>query len=87
MKQKHPIPKSFVEVIGLWPNSELLAKGLGEKAVTVRAWKNRTKNIPPRVWTKLAALAAQDNLPVTLDLLSRLASVKHPRKISRGEAA
>lgn len=63
---------SFTDIIGLWPSAEELADDLGEKGVTVRAWKNRN-SIPPAYWDGVVSAGARREYPVTLEALSRAA--------------
>ena len=73
---------SFREVIDLWPDGQL-ASDIGQKAVTVRGWRNRN-SIPAGYWSAVVAAAAgREFKGVTTDVLSGLA---RPRR-AKAEAA
>lgn len=73
--------KNFKEVIGLWPSPAELAGDVGEKADTVRKWKERG-SIPSDCWVDLVAAAEKRNFPLNVQLLASLAK-KARRKQAR----
>jgi hypothetical protein len=70
-------PRSFAEVIALWPSAAELAEVLDVEAVTVRAWRKR--GIPARYWTAVARVARLSNRPVDERLLAEIASIRRSR--------
>jgi hypothetical protein len=58
-------------VIELWPSAEAMAADIGEKGVTVRAWKQR-ENIPADRDLKLIEAAGRRGIGLTLEHLARL---------------
>lgn len=67
-------PRSFAEVINLWPSANELAVVLDVEAVTVRAWRRR--GIPARYWSAVAQAARVTSRPVDERLLAELAAVR-----------
>lgn len=64
--------KTIRDVIDRWESAEVLAGELGQKGVTVRAWRNRGA-IPPRYWLNLVEAARRRGFPdVTLELLAQI---------------
>jgi hypothetical protein len=72
-----PPPRSFAEVIALWPNASDLAAVLDVEAVTVRAWRRR--GIPARYWAAVAEAARFSGRPVDERLLAELGSLRRYR--------
>jgi hypothetical protein len=70
-------PRSFAEVIALWPSAAELAEVLDVEAVTVRAWRKR--GIPARYWTAVARAARFSSRPVDERLLAEIASIRRSR--------
>lgn len=70
-------PRSFAEVINLWPCASELAAILDVEAVTVRAWRRR--GIPARYWAAVAAAARFTGRPVDERLLAELGSIRKGR--------
>lgn len=70
-------PRSFAEVINLWPSASDLAVVLDVEAVTVRAWRRR--GIPARYWAAVAAAARFTGKPVDERLLAGLAAIRRGR--------
>ena len=70
-------PRSFAEVIALWPSASELAEVLDVEAVTVRAWRKR--GIPARYWTAVAQAARFSSRPVDERLLAEIASIRRSR--------
>jgi hypothetical protein len=65
--------QTFSDVIGLWPSATELARDLGVKEVTARAWKAR--GIPAQYWADLVSAANNRNLTgVTFERLAALAA-------------
>lgn len=50
--------KSFADVIALWDTATDLAREIGQKAGTVRQWRNRGA-IPPEYWQAVIAAAVR----------------------------
>lgn len=69
------LPESFSAVIRLWDSAASLARDLGLKEVTVRAWRTRDA-IPPEYWKAIEAAAAARGfgIPISADLLANLAA-------------
>lgn len=67
-------PRSFAEVIALWPSASALAALLDVEAVTVRAWRRR--GIPARYWSHVARAARGTGRPVDERRLAEIASVR-----------
>lgn len=66
-------PDTFVAVIDLWPSAAELARDLGVKEVTARAWRSR--GIPAEYWRELVKAANDRGITgVTFDRLAALAS-------------
>lgn len=64
---------SFAAIISEWPSAAALARDLGEKEVTVRAW--RARGIPGAYWNRIVAAAqARDLATVTLERLALVAA-------------
>lgn len=72
-----PPPRSFAEVINLWPSAGELAAVLDVEAVTVRAWRRR--GIPAGYWSAVASAARVTGRPVDERLLAELASLRKGR--------
>jgi hypothetical protein len=70
-------PRSFAEVINLWPSASALAAILDVEAVTVRAWRRR--GIPAGYWSAVASAARVTGRPVDERLLAELASLRKGR--------
>lgn len=63
----------FKTVIALWGTASNLARDIGEKDVTVRAWGNRG-NIPPRYWPSIERAAKRRGFKtVTVATLAEIA--------------
>jgi len=58
-------------VLDLWSSQEELARDIGEKGVTVRAWKARG-SIPASRDLKLVAAAGRRGIGLTLEHIARL---------------
>ena len=71
-------PRSFAEVIALWPSAAELAAVLDVEAVTVRAWRRR--GIPARYWSVVAEAAPVTSRPVDERLLAEIASVRRSNR-------
>lgn len=71
-------PRSFAEVIALWPSAAELAAVLDVEAVTVRAWRRR--GIPARYWSVVAEAARVTSRPVDERLLAEIASVRRSNR-------
>lgn len=70
---------SFVDIIELWPNSEVLSRDLieiaegnpkGISGIDVRAWKSRD-SIPPQYWRMIITAGADRGYTITLEDLQR----------------
>lgn len=73
--------QTFAQLIEKWPTAVDLAKDLGVKDVTARAWKVR--GIPSEYWTGVIAAAAGRAIPgVTLELLADIAASQAGREPS-----
>lgn len=73
--------QTFAQLIEKWPTAVDLAKDLGVKDVTARAWKVR--GIPAEYWTGIvAAAAARDIEGVTIDVLADIAASQAGREPS-----
>jgi hypothetical protein len=79
LARRQPIspPRSFAEVINLWPCASDLAAVLDVEAVTVRAWRRR--GIPARYWAAVAAAARFTGKPVDERLLAELDAIRRGR--------
>lgn len=65
--------ETFRDIIALWPTPEVLAAEIGEKAWTVRKWKQRD-SIPASRWLTVAnAARAKGNL-ITAEQMARMAA-------------
>ena len=71
-------PRSFAEVIALWPSAAELAAVLDVEAVTVRAWRRR--GIPARYWSVVAEAARVTSRPVDERLLAEIASIRRSNR-------
>ncbi len=65
--------QSFRDIIDLWPTPDALAAQIGEKAWTVRKWKQRNK-IPGEHWMSVAKAACGQGIDVTIEQMAALAS-------------
>lgn len=65
-------PKTFAEVVELWPTAVELANDLDVKEVTVRAWKAR--GIPAEYWKAIESAAMKRGLSISVDSLSIIAA-------------
>jgi hypothetical protein len=65
-------PKTFAEIIDLWPTAIALAGEVGVTDIVVRAWKRR--GIPGEYWARIVAAAKDKPFAslITLELLARL---------------
>lgn len=70
-------PRSFAEVISLWPSASDLAAVLDVEAVTVRAWRRR--GIPARYWAAVAEAARFSGRPIDERLLAELGALRRYR--------
>jgi hypothetical protein len=73
--------QTFADVIDKFPSAEALATEIGEKGVTVRAWRQR-KSVPPRYWSAIANAAQRNGIEgVTVEALCSIAtSEPHQRE-------
>lgn len=77
--------EDFASIIGLWASAADLARDLGLKEVTVRAWRARDV-IPAEYWPELVTAAGKRAEAdgkfqiVTLDLLVTLAARERTQK-------
>ncbi|MBS7790276.1 helix-turn-helix domain-containing protein [Roseococcus sp. SDR] len=67
--------RTFPDVIAIWPSASDLARELGVRDVTVRAWRQR--GIPARFWPVVVKAAKRRKVKLTVDQLAGMAS---PRK-------
>lgn len=72
------IPKSFVEVIALWPKPRVLAAEISKPSGTVRQWKGRNSIDPVHFPEVVAAAAKWGYGAVTIQLLQDLYRQRHP---------
>lgn len=67
---------TFASIIDLWPDAATLARDIGEKDVTVRAWRNRN-SIPPEYWLKVVSAAQERGISgVTPTSLASIAALR-----------
>lgn len=67
--------KTFKEIIEMWPSISELADDMGESYITVNKWHVRD-NIPVRRWVKLLKSAKNRKIPITAELMVKLAAGK-----------
>ena len=68
------MPKSFSEIVDLWPSFAAMADDIGAKANTVAKWHLRDR-ISPDCWLAVAEAAERRGYDgVTVDLMARLAA-------------
>jgi len=66
--------ETFADIIGLWPTAETLASDIGDRGVTVRAWRNRN-SIPSNRWGDvIAAAKIRGYADVTPELMVKIAA-------------
>lgn len=65
-------PRTFIDVIGLWPSTVAMADDLGVTYDVVRRWLERD-SIPAWVWQDLLKHAAKRKIGLRADDLVKLA--------------
>ena len=65
--------ETVTDIINAFNSAEDLASEIGEKGVTVRAWRMRN-SIPPRYWPAIESAAKRRNIEtITIDTLAAVA--------------
>ena len=72
-------PKSFAEVIALWPKPRVLAAEISKPPGTVRQWKGRDSIDPVHFPAVAAAALKWGHAAVTIQLLESLYRARYPR--------
>jgi hypothetical protein len=77
----------FRDIIDRWPSASALADDIGEKSVTVRAWRLAGRGIPANHFPAIVAAAQKRGIDVTLEQLHELSRPATPANDTAPEAA
>jgi len=79
VRRSPPAPKTFRELIKLWPTRALFARELGIGYEAAAAMYGRSF-IHPHYWERLLAAAANRNIPLSPEALIRLSDKRRRRR-------